>query len=71
MNQLNRILEVAGFPSPNLMSQVNEDARIYLERNSTRPPRVNFDEYFHEIHVKSPAGKILLLVKLLLNNSKI
>jgi p38 MAP kinase len=48
VNQLNRILEVAGFPSPTLLAQVNEDARSYLERNQ-RKPRVNFSEYFSEI----------------------
>lgn len=54
VNQLNRILEVAGFPSQKLLEQVNEDARSYLERNPRRPPRVNFTDYFHEI--RSPAA---------------
>jgi len=56
VNQLNRILDVAGFPSPNLMRQVNEDARTYLERNPNRPVRVNFTEYFHDIYARSPTG---------------
>lgn len=49
VNQLNRILDVAGFPSPKLLSQVNEDARTYLERNPNRQKRVDFKEYFSEI----------------------
>ena len=55
VNQLNRILDVAGFPSPKLLTQVNEDARTYLERNPNRQKRVDFKEYFSEI--KSDAGK--------------
>lgn len=54
VNQLNRILDVAGFPSSKLLEQVNEDARSYLEKNPRRPPRVNFNEYFREI--TSPTG---------------
>jgi serine/threonine protein kinase len=49
VNQLNRILDVAGFPSEKLLSQVNEDARAYLERIANRPRRQNFTEYFREI----------------------
>lgn len=62
VNQLNRILEVAGFPSEKLLSQVNEDARTYLVRNQDRPPRVDFSQYFHEI--QSPAA-ISLIDKML------
>ena len=54
MNQLNRILDVTGFPSEELLAQVNEDARNYLEKNPKRPKRVNFSEYFHDIN--SPQG---------------
>lgn len=54
VNQLNRILDVAGFPSTKLLEQVNEDARSYLERNIRRPPRVNLNEYFSEI--RSPTA---------------
>ncbi len=49
VNQLNRILDVTGFPSRKLLDQVNEDARNYLEKNQRKPERVNFAEYFHEI----------------------
>lgn len=52
VNQLNRILEVAGFPSEKLLSNINEDARAFLDRSQTKPKRANFEEYFHEI--KSP-----------------
>ena len=50
VNQLNRILDVVGFPSANLLTHINEDARHYLERISTRPERVNFAQYFHEVN---------------------
>ena len=59
MNQLNRILDVAGFPSEKLLSQVNEDARAYLERIANRPRRQNFTEYFREI--QSADGSLLYL----------
>lgn len=49
VNQLNRILDVTGYPSQKLLEQVNEDARNYLEKNPKRPQRVNFSDYFEEI----------------------
>ncbi len=49
VNQLNRILEVVGFPSGELLSQINQDARAYLEHSANRPGRVNFADYFREI----------------------
>lgn len=49
VNQLNRILEVVGYPSENLILQINDDAKSYLERNPKRPQRVNFNEHFNEI----------------------
>lgn len=55
VNQLNRILDVVGYPPESLINQINEDARTYLEKNPKRPPRVNFSEYFHEIN--APEGK--------------
>jgi hypothetical protein len=58
VNQLNRILDVVGFPPESLINQINADARTYLERNPKRPPRVNFSEYFQEIN--SPEGKQIL-----------
>lgn len=54
VNQLNRILEVAGFPSEKLLNNINEEARNFLERSQIKPKRVNFAEYFHEI--SSPLG---------------
>ena len=54
VNQLNRILDVVGFPSSSLISQINDDAKSYLERNPKRPTRVDFATHFHEI--KSPLG---------------
>lgn len=57
VNQLNRILDVVGFPSEKLLSQVNEDARAYLERIANRPKRESFEEYFKEI--KSADGNSL------------
>lgn len=65
VNQLNRILEVAGYPEKKLLDQVNDDARTYLERNPHRPKRVNFNEYFHEI--KSPAAIDLINMMLQLD----
>lgn len=53
VNQLNRILEVAGFPSEKMLSNINEDARAFLERSQNRHARVNFSEYFHEIKSKN------------------
>ena len=58
VNQLNRILDVVGYPPETLINQINEDARTYLERNPRRPPRVNFSEYFQEIH--APEGRFFL-----------
>lgn len=57
VNQLNRILEVVGYPSENLLAQINEEARTYLERAPRKPTRVNFAEHFSEI--RSPLGMIL------------
>ena len=57
VNQLNRILEVVGYPSENLLAQINEEARTYLERAPRKPTRVNFAEHFSEI--RSPLGIIL------------
>lgn len=54
VNQLNRILEVTGFPSPALLAHVNEDARNFLERNQQRNQRVDFAQYFNTI--ESPAA---------------
>lgn len=55
VDQLNRILEVVGFPEDNLLQQINDDARAYLERMNNHPHRIDFREYFHEI--KSSDGK--------------
>lgn len=49
VNQLNRILEVVGYPSDSLLGQINDDARNYLERIQNKPTRVGFSEYFGEI----------------------
>ena len=54
VNQLNRILEITGYPTTTLLAQVNEDARHYLERNEKRNARVNFTQYFHQI--QTPSG---------------
>ncbi len=58
MNQLNRILEVVGYPSPSLMSQINEEARSYLDRMTNRPNRVDFADYFNRI--RSPVALDLI-----------
>lgn len=58
---------MAGFPSEKLLTQVNEDARAYLERIANRPKRQNFDEYFKEI--KSADGNSLLVFFLFINQS--
>ena len=47
---------MVGFPSPSLLSQINEDARHYLERISNQAERVNFAQHFSEIN--SPLGNI-------------
>ena len=49
VNQLNRILDVVGYPSQDLLQKINQDARHYLEQTPSKPPRVNFAEYFNEI----------------------
>ena len=48
---------MVGYPSENLLAQINEEARSYLERAPRKPTRVNFAEHFREI--KSPLGIIL------------
>lgn len=58
VDQLNRILEVVGFPSETLLSQINEDAKHYLDRILKKPDRANFAQYFHEI--SSPVAVDLL-----------
>ena len=52
---MNRILEVVGYPSENLLQQINVDARNYLERTNLRPRRVNFLAHF-ENQIQSPLG---------------
>lgn len=64
VNQLNRILDVAGFPSEKLLTQVNEDARAYLERIANRPKRQNFNEYFKEIRSADAVSLINLMLQL-------
>lgn len=56
IGQLNLILYVTGYPSQKLLSQINEDARIYLENKTNKPTRVNFLDYFADI--KSKTGNI-------------
>lgn len=53
VDQLNKILQVVGFPSDSLLAQINQDARSYLERMPVRPARVNFSEYFSDIKSSS------------------
>ncbi|RNA05792.1 mitogen-activated kinase 11 [Brachionus plicatilis] len=49
VNQLNRILDVVGYPSEEFLQDVTPEARQYLERTQLRQRRADFYEYFHEI----------------------
>ena len=52
---MNKILEVTGYPNPELIAEVNDDARNYLERIQNRRARVDFNSYFAQI--QTPCGK--------------
>ena len=58
---------MVGYPSQSLLSQINDDAKIYLEKNPKRPPRVNFTEYFHEIN--APESKKIFFIILKKSNN--
>jgi hypothetical protein len=47
--QLNLILQITGYPSADLMEQINQDARIYLENKEIKTVRVNFYNYFQHV----------------------
>jgi hypothetical protein len=46
---LNLILQITGYPNADLMEQINQDARIYLENKEIKPVRVNFYNYFQHV----------------------
>lgn len=63
---MNKILEVTGYPNADLISQVNEDAKNYLERIPNRNPRVNFTNYFAQI--QTPSGKLRIKISFMANS---
>jgi p38 MAP kinase len=60
VNQLNRILNVVGYPQAKLLNQINQDAKNYLERMENKPRRVVFPEFFSSIYQRSPEAVDLL-----------
>jgi p38 MAP kinase len=69
VNQLNRIFQVAGYPAPTLMEQVNGDVRNYLEQIERRP-RVDFQEYFRFVGIESQTAIDLIDKMLQLDPNK-
>jgi p38 MAP kinase len=69
VNQLNRIFQVAGYPAPALMEQVNGDVRNYLEQIERRP-RVDFQEYFRFVGIESQTAIDLIDKMLQLDPNK-
>ena len=64
MSQLNKILDVVGFPEPALLEQLNDDARVYLERMPKRPNRVDFYAHFSRIESRTAIDLIDKLLQL-------
>ncbi|CAF1000268.1 unnamed protein product [Brachionus calyciflorus] len=68
LNQLNRILDVVGYPSDDLLKEISDDARLYLESTERRPKSVNFTEYFREIQDPTALDLIEKMLQLDPNN---
>lgn len=64
VSQLNKILDVVGFPEPALLSQLNDDARVYLERMPRRPSRVDFYTHFNRIESRTAIDLVEKLLQL-------
>ena len=62
--QLNLILQITGYPNADLMEQINQDARIYLENKEIKTVRVNFYNYFQHV-IDSKDGRYMIKNKLI------
>jgi hypothetical protein len=63
VDQLNIILDVVGFPDGELLEEINDDARGFLQRMTNHPNRVDFYQYFPEIQAPNGLFKMKILVK--------